>query len=822
MFANIPVTCNWQLQQAEGQTESDQESSAVTYAPAPGARQPCEINVQLWQLEEQGGATSIRIKSSARTYELYAKAHSTASPSYVASFRGKETEEAGIFFVKIPLQESCSRASEAILRLLSIRDKTRLEVHQVALDVPGIRGGVLEAPDDAEHSIPEPITWNEGLSALSPKAQSQAAQIRGMLQSALQPGPPTNGNGVRPGFARGNPPAQLMQAIAKAALESQVMPSLPPVAARSMPSGTLVHPQATHLSLEPTIPRNGTASAQLPSFPSSAGSIAGLAAPAPDVVPLLQSISSRLQRTDDRIAKMETMLDARLQEAVRSAPAAPSETASLADAGPASAEAAKQTGEGRATDAMGADDKALTPFSNQSDNVGMMISPFANGPGAQSRHQRRLSDPGGITRQNVYPGPESSRDSNQQSGTGAKQPDFTSQFDQLRSNLTADFANTQAELMAKMQAELMTQMQAKLMEHMQSMLGDSLKAAQQEPRPIQQASDAWQQEVRSAMDQAVSEIKADSSARQQEISSVCTELRTSLEEAQADGEKEAEEISGSLAELRATIEAAQMDLKAQQEDVRKSCLSLQASLKEVKADISTQQVKMTSTCADLRRCLEQGQSNMDMQHDVVRKACVGIQTSSNDSHATMRTQQEDLVAAASGIRASVKETQAEVKEIAAAVHSLGAKVSGLGKSAEQGSAVASTMAGLRKEFEGRLRELEDACKDNGTLLRQALSRPAAAPAPRSLQELSDQARGKTQETRSPVGSPQDSHHSRSSSMDSQGSMGESEHSWQTATADLASQASMHSVSSHGSARGTPRVQPPPPKPIRGRWSLPNV
>ncbi|KAK9863333.1 hypothetical protein WJX84_004094 [Apatococcus fuscideae] len=429
MFANIPVTCNWQLQQAEGQTESDQESSAVTYAPAPGARQPCEINVQLWQLEEQGGATSIRIKSSARTYELYAKAHSTASPSYVASFRGKETEEAGIFFVKIPLQESCSRASEAILRLLSIRDKTRLEVHQVALDVPGIRGGVLEAPDDAEHSIPEPITWNEGLSALSPKAQSQAAQIRGMLQSALQPGPPTNGNGVRPGFARGNPPAQLMQAIAKAALESQVMPSLPPVAARSMPSGTL------------------------------------------------------------------------------------------------------------------------------------------------SRHQRRLSDPGGITRQNVYPGPESSRDSNQQS---------------------------------------------------------------------------------------------------------------------------------------------------------------------------------------------------------------------------------------------------------AAVHSLGAKVSGLGKSAEQGSAVASTMAGLRKEFEGRLRELEDACKDNGTLLRQALSRPAAAPAPRSLQELSDQARGKTQETRSPVGSPQDSHHSRSSSMDSQGSMGESEHSWQTATADLASQASMHSVSSHGSARGTPRVQPPPPKPIRGRWSLPNV
>ena len=58
----------------------------------------------------------------------------------------------------------------------------------------------------------------------------------------------------------------------------------------------------------------------------------------------------------------------------------------------------------------------------------------------------------------------------------------------------------------------------------------------------------------------------------------------------------------------------------------------------------------------------------------------------------------------------------------------------------QGSALASTMAGLRKEFEARLMELEDACKDNGTLLRQALSRPATPPAPRSLQELSDQAR----------------------------------------------------------------------------------
>ncbi len=86
------------------------------------------------------------------------------------------------------MQESCSRASDAILRLLSIRDKTRLELHQFVLDVPGAQGGVVEAQDDTEHSVPEPISWNEGLAALSPKTQSQAAQIRGMLQSALQPG----------------------------------------------------------------------------------------------------------------------------------------------------------------------------------------------------------------------------------------------------------------------------------------------------------------------------------------------------------------------------------------------------------------------------------------------------------------------------------------------------------------------------------------------------------------------------------------------------------------------------------------------------------
>ena len=86
------------------------------------------------------------------------------------------------------LQESCGRASDASLRLLSIKDKTKLELHHFALDVPGARGGVLEAPDESEHSVPEPISWNEGLAALSPRTQSQAAQIRGMLQSALQPG----------------------------------------------------------------------------------------------------------------------------------------------------------------------------------------------------------------------------------------------------------------------------------------------------------------------------------------------------------------------------------------------------------------------------------------------------------------------------------------------------------------------------------------------------------------------------------------------------------------------------------------------------------
>ncbi len=46
----------------------------------------------------------MRIRSSARTYELYAKIHSGAAASYVASFRGKETEQPGIYSVKIPLQ----------------------------------------------------------------------------------------------------------------------------------------------------------------------------------------------------------------------------------------------------------------------------------------------------------------------------------------------------------------------------------------------------------------------------------------------------------------------------------------------------------------------------------------------------------------------------------------------------------------------------------------------------------------------------------------------------------------------------------------------
>ena len=182
------------------------------------------------------------------------------------------------------------------------------------------------------------------------------------------------------------------------------MPSLPPVAARSMSNGTLVHPAATHRSLEPTLPRNGTNSAQLPRLPSAAGSLAGVASP--DILPLLQSISSRLQRTDDRIAKMESTLDARLQDAVRSASATASASPATAATGSAPAEAAGRNArtEGRPGGMDGADDEAPGPVSIQAANGGMMISPFANGPGTQSRHHRRLSDPGGPTREITHPG----------------------------------------------------------------------------------------------------------------------------------------------------------------------------------------------------------------------------------------------------------------------------------------------------------------------------------------------------------------------------------------------------------------------------------
>ena len=181
------------------------------------------------------------------------------------------------------------------------------------------------------------------------------------------------------------------------------MPSLPPVVSRSMSNGTVVHPAATHLSLEPTIPRNGTNSAQLSRLPSTAGSPAGVVSP--DILPLLQSISSRLQRTDDRIARMESRLEARLQDAVGSPSAAASGSAAAA-AGSAPAEAARKNAgtEGRSSGMDAADDKAPGPASDQAVNGGMMISPFANGPGIQSRHHRRLSDPGGTTKESTYPG----------------------------------------------------------------------------------------------------------------------------------------------------------------------------------------------------------------------------------------------------------------------------------------------------------------------------------------------------------------------------------------------------------------------------------
>lgn len=58
------------------------------------------------------------------------------------------------------------------------------------------------------------------LQALYQALKASRVNIQAHVECAA--GPPTNGNGMRPGFARGAPPAELMQAIAKAALESKV------------------------------------------------------------------------------------------------------------------------------------------------------------------------------------------------------------------------------------------------------------------------------------------------------------------------------------------------------------------------------------------------------------------------------------------------------------------------------------------------------------------------------------------------------------------------------------------------------------------------
>ncbi|KAK9867962.1 hypothetical protein WJX84_006586 [Apatococcus fuscideae] len=443
-MAEGPDACKGAVFTCEG-TASPGDTAAATYAPAPGTRQPCEIAIRLWELEQQGGATSVRVTSSARTYELYAKIHSNANGSYVASFRGKETERPGVFSVKIPLQESCGRASDASLRLLSIKDKTKLELHHFALDVPGARGGVLEAPDESEHSVPEPISWNEGLAALSPRTQSQAAQIRGMLQSALQPGGPPDGNGIRPGFARGAPPAQLMQAIARAAMgSSQAMPSLPPLAAtRSMSGSTMVHPHATHSALQPTLPASSSAAPQTPAPPLSYAT--GTSTVFPEILPLLQSISSRLQRSDERLAHLETTLDARLQDAVRSGSAAAAEAAPPQVAG--ALDVTPQ--EGASTPAGGASPEANGHMGKSNAGVpSSMVSPFANGPGVGDAALRTQSVP------SVMEGPSlggpTPSDSPQANGPQASklQPALTARLDSFRLELKlrGSFRDAQAEM----------------------------------------------------------------------------------------------------------------------------------------------------------------------------------------------------------------------------------------------------------------------------------------------------------------------------------------------------------------------------------------
>lgn len=60
--------------------------------------------------------------------------------------------------------------------------------------------------------------------------------------------------------------------------------------------------------------------------------------------------------------------------------------------------------ESRSASLDGAEDNRLAPAITESAGSGMMISPFANGPGVPSRHHRRLSDPGSTAKGDMFRG----------------------------------------------------------------------------------------------------------------------------------------------------------------------------------------------------------------------------------------------------------------------------------------------------------------------------------------------------------------------------------------------------------------------------------
>ncbi len=169
----------------------------------------------------------------------------------------------------------------------------------------------------------------------------------------------------------------------------QAMPSLPPLAAtRSLSNGLVAQLSAADLSLGQDPRPNGLTPASTTS-PSSAMS-AGAGTTSPDILPLLQSISSRLQRTDDRMARIEAALESGNIPSRTSVSETPANTSASA----AESAAFKQGRQGGALASGSGHNapEAETVQSPASGASGGMISPFANGPSVQRPAALRLPD----------------------------------------------------------------------------------------------------------------------------------------------------------------------------------------------------------------------------------------------------------------------------------------------------------------------------------------------------------------------------------------------------------------------------------------------